>query len=139
MFKNIDINRIELSTELFRLYVADEEIELFRWNRHLLRRPTYNEHRWVTFPLTILLEEGKHYSLKYSVRSTYNMDRSFFMAVGRKTQVFDCKLPKDKWVSEKFEFVSELEGTGSLVITASDLPIGGNYFWIRDLEIDEVN
>lgn len=137
-FKNIDVNKIQAHGDYFRLRLLDDYIELFRINKHFWRTPS-NPPKWVTFPLNIKLVKGKKYSLCYNVFSTYKMDRSFFLFSNGKMQIFDnTNVPKDTWTSKEIIFESELDKDAVIAITVSDLPIGGNYFLIKELSLKEI-
>lgn len=137
IIKNVNVKDLKISEELFQVKVYKEYIEFFRWNKHCLRRPERNERRWVSLPITFALKRGKLYHIRFTVESSWKMNRLFFLAQGRRTQVFKYIIPKDKEYSDEIEFISEFEGNASIVFTATDLPIAGHYLRIKQLEIDE--
>lgn len=135
-FKNINLYGIRGATTLFRFRLINDCIELFRYNKHFLSA-SMRDDKWIHLPILFQMESGKKYRLIYTVRSTFNMKRSFFFSVGRKTQEISDPIPRGEWISNEIEFESQLSGNVNITVTATDLPIAGHYLWIKQLEIEE--
>ena len=137
-FNNIDINKILVPAECFRMKITDEHIELFRYKRHLPYTPKPGEHRWVMFPVELPFQEGEKYNIKFEIKSTYRMPRTFFLRIGGNTQEFKNGLDKaGEWEVFELDYKCKYTGTAFLVITASDLPAAGNYLWIKHISVTQ--
>lgn len=140
LFDNIDITNFRAPEQFFFVRKKEREVELFRTGKHCLKPPTANEARWVRFPILIQIEEGKQYEINYEFVTTYPMKRVFFLAVDRKPQVFELsEITPYEIINGHIRFVSKLSGKADLIVTATDMPIAGNYLHIRKLQLYEVS
>jgi len=112
-----------------------EFIEFFHIGKHCLGVPSKGENRWVYFPLSESLEKGKKYRLEYEIKSNKAMKRVFFLVSGSDTQTLDIQISADEWINSTIEFTANLESINNLCITATDLPVVGNAFFVRSLRI----
>lgn len=135
---NIDFDNSSVPESIFRVTCDDEEIDVFRWNRHCIRKQLHNEIRWCSFAIPFKIQKHNKYRLSIEVKSTYPMRRSFFISVKSSLEVPDCALPEDEWVSKTIEFYGPETGKGFVVITANDIPVAGHHIFIRKLIVEEI-
>jgi len=135
MFEGISLNEIKNNNNLFKMRYQPDFIEFFRIGKHCLGSPPKGENRWVLFPFTELLEKGKKYWLEYELKSTKAMKRVFFLVSGPNIQTLDMQIPADEWINSSLEFTADMDNINSICITATDLPVAGNAFFVRSLRI----
>jgi ferredoxin len=133
----LDLAAIEVNNELFVTRNHFDCLELFRCGRHCLGAPAKGENRWARFPLSRSLDIGQKYRLEFRVMTTYPMQRSFFLlGANGKTQYLPVgALPANEWITREVEFVTDTERTTQICITATDLPVVGNSFFIKELNV----